>query len=259
MERPARESIYVNYLPTPRRFVMFLRVLVPVALWSTVLTGLLIAWTQPSPGAGVWDTSEVKTFEGVLVVEPYPMLLADDLGEGHAGAALLVEQGKFGVARGLDLAGRRVRVRGNTLTRDGLVMIELRPEVDAIAPEASANDAASATAHAPSDARDARKLGTTMLHGEIVDSKCYLGAMKPGAGKTHKACATLCVKGGIPPVLVSREDGRAVFTLLVDLDGGVLDASHHPFIGEPVEVRGELETRGGVRVLRVPVGGVTRR
>ena len=50
-------------------------------------------------------------------------------------------------------------------------------------------------------------LGVATLRGEIVDSKCYLGAMKPGDQKTHKACATLCIRGGIPPVLVERLPG----------------------------------------------------
>jgi hypothetical protein len=34
--------------------------------------------------------------------------------------------------------------------------------------------------------------GPVELTGEIVDSKCFLGVMVPGSGKTHKECASLC-------------------------------------------------------------------
>jgi len=45
--------------------------------------------------------------------------------------------------------------------------------------------------------------------GEIIDPKCYAGSMKPGDGKTHKACAALCLRGGIPPVFVTGPDHAA--------------------------------------------------
>ena len=47
------------------------------------------------------------------------------------------------------------------------------------------------------------KLGINSIKGEIVDSKCYFGAMRPGFGKTHRACAVRCISGGIPPVLAA--------------------------------------------------------
>ena len=44
------------------------------------------------------------------------------------------------------------------------------------------------------------------LKGEIIDPKCYLGAMKPGGGKTHKACAMRCIAGGIPRRQTGHDD-----------------------------------------------------
>src|SRR5690349_19376703 len=59
------------------------------------------------------------------------------------------------------------------------------------------------------------------LRGEIVDSKCFLGAMRPGNGKTHKACAMLCIAGGVPPMFVTRDSaGREEYYLLAGPDGG---------------------------------------
>jgi hypothetical protein len=56
-------------------------------------------------------------------------------------------------------------------------------------------------------------LGTQTLIGEIVDSKCYLGVMNPGALIPHRACAIRCISGGIPPVLLVRQSDRSAALL----------------------------------------------
>jgi len=45
-------------------------------------------------------------------------------------------------------------------------------------------------------------MGERTLRGEVIDPKCYIGAMKPGGGKTHKACAE-CFS--IRPLLVLKQ------------------------------------------------------
>ena len=94
------------------------------------------------------------------------------------------------------------------------------------------------------------------LIGEIVDSKCYLGAMKPGAGRGHKACATLCISGGIPPVLVVRGDGEGVsYLLLEDAAGRGLRGSAllaiEPMIATRVELRGQRGRVGSWETFRL--------
>ncbi len=70
------------------------------------------------------------------------------------------------------------------------------------------------------------------LKGEIIDPKCYLGAMKPGGGKTHKACAMLCISGGVPPMLVTRDANKQeTFYLLTTDQGGVANELVLPFVG----------------------------
>jgi hypothetical protein len=100
-----------------------------------------------------------------------------------------------------------------------------------------------------------RRTEHTTLAGEIVDSKCYLGAMKPGDGKGHKACAVLCISGGIPPMLVSAsgsESERTVsYYLLVGASGQPMNARVLPFVAEAVEVSGVVEDWEGLRMLRV--------
>ena len=62
-------------------------------------------------------------------------------------------------------------------------------------------------------------LGEVDLVGEILDSKCWFGAMRPSQGKPHKACASLCIRGGIPPAFFARADGGHG-ALMIMRDGG---------------------------------------
>jgi hypothetical protein len=56
--------------------------------------------------------------------------------------------------------------------------------------------------------------------GEIVDSKCFLGVMNPGEGTVHCDCARVCLRGGIPPMLLIRgARAEEALVLLVDAAG----------------------------------------
>jgi hypothetical protein len=102
--------------------------------------------------------------------------------------------------------------------------------------------------------------GQVSLRGEIVDSKCYLGAMKPGGGTTHKGCAVLCLKGGVPPLFVTQDTGgRMVYYLLVSGECGQLDQAAFHLAGEPVEVNGESEEWGDISVLKAAGRSFRRR
>ena len=51
--------------------------------------------------------------------------------------------------------------------------------------------------------RSAKPLGSWRLTGEICDGKCSLGVMRPGNKAAHKACANVCLIGGVPPVFIT--------------------------------------------------------
>ena len=94
-------------------------------------------------------------------------------------------------------------------------------------------------------------LGQQTLIGEIVDSKCYLGVMNPGALLPHRACAIRCISGGIPPVLLVRQtNGPALYLLLVSRDGKPLNKQVLNLVAEPVEITGEVERQGELLILR---------
>lgn len=246
-----RDELYVGYLPVPPKQRKFLRWGVPVTLWILCAVSFLWARSQHSPGAAVWDEGQPIKLCGVIVSNPYPILFTQTAaGESHA--ILLVEAGKHGsIQRTAALNGRAATVSGWPLHRDGRRMLELEPIETAIV--------ADADSPSPVLPPAMKSIGPVTLRGEIVDSKCFLGAMKPGEGKTHKECATLCVRGGIPPMLITRDtNGAVTYYLLQDPGGGPIDPAIFPFIADPVEVRGEHAEWGHLNILRLRPGGVRR-
>ena len=105
-------------------------------------------------------------------------------------------------------------------------------------------------APAPGAAQEARSLGTFTFTGEIIDSKCFLGVMNPGTLKPHRACATRCISGGIPPMLAVRtSDGATMYLLLVSKDGQTVNKEVLDLIAEPVTITGEMVQHGDLLFL----------
>ena len=237
--------IYVGYLPLPPAHRRTVRVLVPVLVLALIAAAALTAATQRDPGPGVWHSLSAQDFTGTLIARPYPMLDTDD------GVYLVVGVGKVGTHDRLrEYDGAHVTLSGFLLERDGRKMIELRPEADAVTVLGEPRPAALAsTTGDPIERR-----------GEILDSKCYLGAMKPGDGKAHKACATLCIDGGIPPMLFARaSDGTPEYYILAGPGMTSAAALVSSYAAEPVTVRGVPFTQGGVRILLIDEYSVRRR
>lgn len=234
-----REEFFVGYLPPPAGVSRFMRRICVALLFACAIAGSVLPLYQRDPGAGSWDAANVQSFEGILTVDPFPMIR---LAPGHVlrnpdRACLITESGKLGARRRCEpFAHRGVRLRGTIMQREGYALIELAPGDDAIValdePGAHLHDdpLLSPPPHPPV---------TTAIRGQIIDPKCFLGAMKPGEGKPHRACAALCLAGGIPPLLAARlpDDAHELF-LLVGPDRQPLSAAFVPFAGDGVELRG---------------------
>ncbi|MCM2269420.1 MAG: ferric reductase-like transmembrane domain-containing protein [Thermoanaerobaculia bacterium] len=246
-----REAFFVGYLPLPRELRNFLtRSVVAVGLLFGAVAGIVASQQSPL-GAGVYEYGVESQLEGVVRLEPVPSLWTTRAAAGAAepGAAEAVEPplevvplvgaGKRGPPPAIvALAGRPVRARGSWIRRGPERLFEI------VAAEAVAGGAAS-----PAIAASA--LGGAELRGEIVDSKCFLGVMKPGEGKSHKACAVLCIEGGSPAALVARTaTGETALFWLVGGDGRPLGRELLDVVGEPVAVAGEL-LRVGARAILV--------
>lgn len=231
------EGLYVGYLYVPGPMRQRVALIAAIILVWLLGASVVIALMMREPGPAVWDTSTQRVWEGTLVMKPYPTLVKGDE------ALLVVGIGKFGVHDRLrPHDGSRVRLSGFELRREGRRMIELGTEeeaVEALAQDASIHRVVTAEPKAFS------------ASGEIVDGKCFLGAMKPGDGMGHRACAVLCIQGGLPPMLTYDDDGRARFALLVVDGQAALDDQLLGFVAQRVRVRGTIRAWGNLDVLRV--------
>lgn len=238
-----KDPFYVGYLPLPENLGLWVKAIIGMSVLGAIVLALAIASRQQDPGSGSLDASRIVAIDGHLSVEPYPIVYVDDP-ESSVGvrSVLLVSSFKFGAwDRVVDMHGKRVRAQGQFINREGRVILQL---ID--------GEGAVVVLEEQSPPPPTESLGDHTLIGEIVDAKCFLGSMKPGFGKTHRACAVRCISGGIPPVLVTRDaKGKATVYLLTDVDNQAVNDDVLSYVSEPVELAGRLERRGDLLVFSI--------
>jgi len=247
------DSFYIGYRKQmPKALSAHLRPRVALLAGAAVVMAVVLAVAQRPFAGASFEFGVVRAFEGVVREHPYPMLVlaaAVDNGRRELLSSYhLVAPGKHGaqeLVAGLD--DRFVRLRGSLIHRDNQTMIEVRP--DSIEPSAAP----------PVGRGHTEDLGTFALRGEIVDSKCYLGVMKPGHLKPHKACAIRCISGGITPVLCVRDEaGTACYFMLTGSDDRQLNRDVIAFVAEPVEITGRVIRREGFLILKTEPDEIRR-
>lgn len=246
----SKDEFFVGYLPTSksdRRFFLTagLGLMIGTAGLATGLAAL-----QTPPGPGNWDQGRIAEFTGVVTATPYPMLrLLNE--NGTAETALLACLGKCGVSVRLgNLAGQAVTVKGSVIQRGRHKMIAVIDGDDWIMPADSTPDPQlSFPAPLP--------LEQISLQGEILDSKCWFGAMRPSEGKVHKSCASLCIRGGIPPAFYVS-DGTSQALLIMTNNGLAHDEDLLEYVAAPVSISGQAMRMGDILLLDAPVSAITR-
>lgn len=197
--------------------------------------GLLLGRAQDENGlAGGLPSGDVK-LAGILTVAPFPTLfVAPDASHPRGHVLLLAGEGKLGPPVPPEWDGRVITAEGAIIRRGDLDMMQVA--------STSLQDT-----RLPPPAL--QSLGRWRVEGEICDGKCQAGAMQPGRGIAHRACAILCLNGMIPPVFVTTGPlAGHDFLLLGDKDGGPGDASWHALVGLRVRLDGEVQQRGDVLV-----------
>ena len=239
------EPFYVGYLPPPAGLRMFLVAVSGLLIGGFAALALIVGTAQGNPGNGDfqwgWGAQQVT---GRLDVRPYPVLHVS-IGSKHipAGRSLLLTGGgKRGVQERVEkLDGRLVRLTGIALKRGDIDALQVGDD----AADFEVLEGAAVLA-------EAVPLGRWRLTGEICDGKCVAGAMRPGRGLSHRACANLCLIGGAPPVFVSSApvDG-AEFFLLGDREGGPLPPRYLGHVAVLVSLEGRVERRGKILIFKV--------
>ena len=233
-----KEDFYIGYLPKmPKSTAKVIVIFVVLAVAAAVSLAALSWFGQKPFAKSVFEFGTVKDFEGTIQARPVPFLLIERKEKNNGLPAFerfpLVAEGKHGFdAAGLD--GARVRLKGTLIYRDRLQMIEVAE---------GSLEKASESAN-PVDEKT-ESLGNFTLKGEIVDSKCYLGVMNPGASKPHRDCAAACLRGGIPALFIVKDGaGNASELWLVSENGASLNPEILDFVAEPVEITGEAARTG---------------
>jgi predicted NBD/HSP70 family sugar kinase len=199
-----------------------------------------------------FEADNYREIKGVIYQYPVPMLKVKTA-ENTFQNFVLVDEGKIGAKEFVQnlakkvpqsLANYQVTLRAELIYYDGKTLLEVPSNQNAEVKLEKLNQSI------PEPTIE--KLGKVNLKGEIVDPKCYLGAMKPGFGKIHRSCAIRCISGGIPPVFViHNEKSESEYFILIDKNGKSLNHSILQFVGVPIEIVGELEKVDDWLVLKI--------
>ena len=243
MLRLPDHGFFVGYFKkVPQPVKTFALGFAAIFLVICLLAPAALVFGPEHPGDGGYEDLTEGRIVGVVEARPYPILRVPAR-DGHpARAIMLAGEGKFGVdALAAPLVGKPAEASGVFVHRGDLIMLLIGGDIGlraASGPESPPGGPVSR--------------GRWRLTGEICDGKCTAGAMRPGSGLAHKACANLCISGGVPPVLATTSpvDGSR-FLLLAGADGGPLPARYLDRVGERVELTGSLERRDDLAIFHV--------
>ncbi len=250
-----KDEFYVGYFPMPKTYKKFLFVILTIiAIFFTILV-FIVAKEQVQPKNGVgWNPNGDGAIivKGVISKFPYDLLRFKESKKSAVQTAILTSMTKTSIQnrikgkydKALDLKGVMIRQNGRFVfsVLDGKESIKISD-------------------FNPLDFSPlkTKMIGIVHLQGEIIDPKCYLGAMKPGGGKVHKSCAVLCIRGGIPPMFVTKNELlNETYYLLTDKNGGPIVEDIIAYVGDPVSITGFAEKHDDMLFLRLDVESIKR-
>lgn len=245
------DDFYVGYGPLPKKDRRFLLKAIPAGLIGVAGVGAFIGTRAASDGGGQWETATPVTLKGRIGFHPYPVLWAN--GVGHVIAGI----GKVGAdAYCKEFEGQNVEVTGVRIVRNDCFMLgvaqgDIKP-IDQVTTPIPQNGTSK----------------DVSIVGEVLDAQCFMGIMNPGYGRTHRGCATLCIRGGQPVFfsmgLRRRNESTGPQTcggngyLLTNASGGKINDEILNHIAVPVTIDASLEKIGNLYRLVYKTGSLKR-
>lgn len=236
-------DFYVGYLSkAPTELAKFVRRVVTLTLTAVAILSAILVVAQQRFSPAVFEWQNERDFRGIIEEHPYPTLLMERPGQASSNRYpryLLVGLGKHGAeqdVRGLD--GKLVQLRGKLIYRAENTMIEVMPNSIVVQSTAGLTGFV-------------EEKGIATVRGEIVDSKCFSGVMNPGNGKVHRDCATRCLSGGVPPLLLESEPPNRLILLTGSAGEPLSRSIFLDKVAEPIVARGHLIARGNRLELQV--------
>lgn len=243
-------DFFVGYGAVPDKDKRFLLKAVPVGLIGLAAGGALLGASAASSGGGRWETGTPVTLTGRIGFHPYPVLWVDGVGHVIAGIGK-----KNADVTCQPFVGENVNVTGVRIVRNGCFMLGV-----------AAGDI-TAVDQITSPIPQVEILDEVNLIGEILDAQCFMGIMNPGYGRTHRGCATQCIRGG-QPVFFSmgmNSDGRGgevgcggTGYLLANSDGHKINAEILNHIAVPVMISARHGRIGNLNTLVYQTNSLVR-
>lgn len=242
------KEFYIGWMANaPKSFASFAKKYLLILCISVIVLAILLAISQKKFSTGNFEFGQLTEVKGIYFDAPVPCIKVingkDIWGNLSYITIPLIAYGKFGAdgiisdiekEKNVLLDRKEITVKGTLLYNDGKTLLQIDKNDTPVTKISSAV----ITGDLLPVIKD---LGIQTVRGEIVDSKCYFGVMKPGEGKPHRDCAIRCILGGIPPVLaVQNEKGEANYYLIVGAHGEKINEKVQGFVAEPVSIEAKL-------------------
>lgn len=248
----SKDVFFAGWGKVPKELRLFLISLTLSLIAFFGVLSYLISATQNDPGDAAFMGRANAV--GILQAKPYPILHVIESKRYKSGQVIMLNgNGKRGVInRAADLDGKVVRINGVRLKRGDLDAMQLRSGMKGLREVDVMEGMSKIKMTADGYEIETKQLGRWKLSGEICDGKCLTGAMRPGSGLAHKACANLCLVGGVPPVFVSSSPVEgSEFLMMANEDGNAVTEEILQHTATYVEIEGDIERRGNLLVFKI--------
>ncbi|MEP3890352.1 MAG: hypothetical protein ABJN69_07775 [Hellea sp.] len=245
------DDFYVGYGPLPNKDRRFLLKAVPAGLLGIAGAGAFVGTRGASEGGGQWETGTPVTLQGRIGFHPYPVLWVGEVGHVIAGIGKKSADSYCAV-----FEGQNVEVTGVRIIRNDCFMLGVaKGGIKAI-------EQSTAPVPTPAPMKD------VSIIGEVLDAQCFMGIMNPGYGRTHRGCATQCIRGGQPVFFSFGLSGRKGPSgpqtcggngfLLANATGGKINTEILDHVAVPVTIDAKLEKIGNLYRLVYQSGSLRR-
>ena len=227
--------------------------IIPLFIFIPILVFAIVYFQKPFNNFK-FEFGKITTITRTYYDSPIPIVIADrgTLPDSLSHDVMLVGYGKFGAAGIINdietakgsIDGKRVELAGTLIYGDGKTCMELTEKKGSLK---------QIFATPPANPPSSKVKKDVVLSGEIIDPKCYFGAMKPGEGKVHKSCAIRCISGGTPPILKTKGAHSNQYYILLGESGEAINKKVLPFVAEEISVKGKTKEFSNWDVLYINV------
>ena len=226
--------------------------LLTIALFAlVVVVSLIFVSSQPTYKDSLFDFPNITSVEGTYLSEPFPHLISDNE------VIVLVGFGKFSALKdiykyteetGQSIEGKRVRISGTKISFDQRQIYELTMGWASIELLGDGDNIPSLSS---------RPTSIKTYSGEVIDPKCYFGAMNPAEGKIHRSCAIRCLSGGIPAAFVIGGSVEKSYYIIRGDRGQDINSQLLCYVGERVNISGKVTGYFNWNIINMDEGGIS--